>query len=150
MEGLSMFKLTPFENSLRKRDDEFVNFYNLIDDFFSTSPLRSMRQTNFRLDVKEEDNKYLIEAELPGVKKEDIKLSYDDNVLTISIEHNEEKEDKKENYIHRERHMCSMKRALNLPGIDPAKMKARLEDGVLKVVADKQEIKDQSYVIEVE
>ena len=145
-----MFKLTPFNSSLRKRDDDFVDFYNMIDDFFSASPLRSMRTTNFRLDVKDEDKHYLIEADLPGVKREDIKLSYDDSILTISIEHNEEKEEKQENYIHRERQMCSMKRAINLPNVDPSNIKARLEDGVLKVTATKQEIKDHSYVIEVE
>lgn len=149
MEGLSMFKLTPLSNSLRRRDDDFVDFYNMIDDFFST-PLRPLRNENFKLDVKEDDNEYLIEADLPGIKKEDVKISYDDQVLMISVERNEEKETKQDNYIHRERQVCSMKRALNLPNVDKSQIKARLEDGVLKVTAKKTEVQDQSYVIEVE
>ena len=144
-----MFRLTPLSNSIRRRDDDFVDFYNMIDDFFAT-PLRTSRALNFKLDVKEEENAYMIEADLPGIKKEDIKISYEDQVLVISVERDEQKEDKTENYIHRERQVCSMKRALNLPNVDKTKIKARLEDGVLKVTANKMEVQDQSYVIEVE
>lgn len=144
-----MFKLTPLSNTLRRRDDDFVDFYNMIDDFFST-PLRTLKTENFKLDVKEDDSEYLIEADLPGINKEDVKISYDDQVLMISVERNEEKEEKQENYIHRERQVCSMKRALNLPNVDKSQIKARLENGVLKVMAKKTEVQDQSYVIEVE
>ncbi|MFP4287035.1 MAG: Hsp20 family protein [Candidatus Izemoplasmataceae bacterium] len=144
-----MFKLTPLSNSLRRRDDDFVDFYNMIDDFFST-PLRTLRTENFKLDVKEDEHEYQIFADLPGIKKEDLKISYDDQVLMISVERNEEKEEKEENYIHRERQVCSMKRALNLPNVDKGQIKARLEDGVLNITAKKTQVQDQSYVIEVE
>ena len=143
-----MFKLTPFSSSPRKRD-EFVDFYNLVDDFFS-SPFRSIRGDSFKLDVKEEDKYYLVEADVPGIKREEIKISYNDDVLTIAIERDEEKEEKTENYLHRERQVCSMKRSLNLPGIDPQKVKAKLDEGVLKVTAEKSEVQEHSYVIEVE
>lgn len=143
-----MFKLTPFSSSPRKRD-EFVDFYNLVDDFFS-SPFRSIRGDSFKLDVKEEEKHYLIEADVPGIKREEIKISYNDDVLTIAIERDEEKEEKTENYLHRERQVCSMKRSLNLPGVDPQKVKAKLEEGVLKVIAEKSEVQEHSYVIEVE
>ena len=144
-----MFKLTPFANTPRKRDD-MVDFYDLIDDFFSTSPMRRSRNESFKLDVREEDKRYLIEADLPGVKKEEVKVSYDDQVLTIVIERQEEKEESKDNYLHRERYACSMRRALNLPDVNPQKIKARLDNGVLSVEAEKSEVQDHSYVIDVE
>ena len=143
-----MFKLTPFSSSPNK-SDEFVDFYNLVDDFFA-SPFRSMRGETFKLDVKEQDNQYLIEADVPGINREEIKISYSDDVMMISVERNEEKEDKAENYLHRERRVTSMKRSLNIPGVNPQKIKAKLENGVLKVMAEKSEVQEHSYVIEVE
>ncbi len=143
-----MFKLTPFTSS-PKRSDEFVDFYNLVDDFFS-SPFRTVRQDTFKLDVKEEEKRFVIEADIPGVKREEIKISYSDDLLTISVERDEKKEETREHYLHRERRVCSMKRSLNIPGVDPQKVKAKLEDGVLIVTAEKSEVQEHSYVIEVE
>ena len=143
-----MFKLTPFSAS-PKKSDEFVDFYNLVDDFFS-SPFRSIRHDSFKLDVKEEEKSYIVEADLPGVKREDIKISYQDDILSIAIEQDEKKEDQTETYLHRERRVCSMRRSLNIPGVDPQKIKAKLEDGVLKVTAEKSEVEEHSYVIDIE
>jgi HSP20 family protein len=143
-----MFKLTPF-NTQPSKNDNFVDFYNVIDDFFN-APFRSIRHDSFKLDVREEEKAYLIEADLPGIRKEEVKVSYDDQTLTINVERNEEKEEKKEQYLHRERKICSMKRALHLPDIDPSKVKASLSEGVLKVVAEKQEVQEHGYVIDVE
>ncbi len=146
-----MFKLTPFTASPRKRDD-FVDFYDVLDDFFGSSPLRSLRHDTFKIDVKEEDGHYMIEADLPGVKREEVKVSYDDQTLTLLVERKEDKEDKneQENYIHRERQYTSMKRSINLPHVDPKKVKAKLEDGVLKVIAEKSQEQETGYVIDVE
>ncbi len=146
-----MFKLTPFSASPRKRDD-FVDFYDVLDDFFSTSPFRTMKHDTFKIDVRDEDKFYAIEADLPGVERDEVKVSYDDQTLSISVERKEEKEDKDTDgkYLHRERRVCSMKRSIYLPEVDPAKIKARLEDGVLKVLAEKTEAQASGYVIDVE
>ena len=143
-----MFKLTPFTTSVKRRSD-YDDFYNLVDDFFST-PFRSLAHDKFKIDVKEEENRYIIEADVPGVKKEEVKLSYQDDVLTISIDRQEQTESDNEGYLHRERRVCSMKRALNLTGLDPKNIKAKLEDGVLTVTAEKVKVEEHSYVIEVE
>ncbi len=144
-----MFKLTPFSTTPRKRDD-FLEFTEMFDDFFRVSPFRRGRYDSFKLDVRDEDKHYLIEADLPGVKKDELKVSYNDQVLTIAIERKEEKEAQEENYLHRERYAYSMQRSINLPDVDPSKVKARLEEGVLKVVAEKSDIQERSTLIDVE
>ena len=146
-----MFKLTPF-NTSNKGKDQMVDFYNVIDDFFHTSPFRSLRHDTFKLDVEEQDNKYVVVADLPGINKEDLKVSYDDQTLTIKVVKTEEKEtnDEQKNYLHKERHQVSMKRSLYLPNLEAGKIKAKLENGVLTLHAEKVEVQDRSHVIEVE
>lgn len=143
-----MFKLTPFTSTPRRRD-ELSDFNNLIDDFFN-APFRSLRHDTFKLDVKEEDNQYIIEADLPGINRNEIKVSYDDQHLIIAIERDEEKDDKQENYLHRERQVCSMRRVINLPDVDKNQVKAKLEDGVLRVSAQKATEEETSHLIDVE
>lgn len=146
-----MFKLTPFSTTPRKRDD-YLNFYDAFDDFFRTSPSRLLRNDTFKLDVKEEDKAYVIEADLPGIDREDIKVNYDDQTLVIAVECKEEKEEKEnqDNYLHRERQFCSMKRAIHLPDIDPSNVKAKLNNGVLNIIAQKAEHVNEGYAIDVE
>ncbi len=145
-----MFKLTPFNASPRRRD-EFTDFADIMDDFFNT-PFRSLRHDSFKIDVEEQEDKYLIHADLPGVKRDEIKVSYDDQTLNIEIERDEKKEDenKDKNYLHRERRVSAMRRAIHLPDVDPSKLKAKLDDGVLHIHADKSEVRDQGYMVEVE
>lgn len=141
-----MFKLTPFSTSPRKRDD-FVDFYDAVDDFFSSSPFRSLRNDTFKIDIKDKDNHYFIEADLPGIKRDEIKVNYDDQTLTIQVERTEEEKD--ENYLHRERKVTSMRRSIHLPDVDPSKVKAKLDEGVLKITAEKSDVQSL-YEIDVE
>lgn len=68
-----------------------------MDDFFNDSlpTARTLRNDTFKIDVKEEDNTYIVEAELPGFRKEDIKLDMNDDTLSISASRTLETEDKK-------------------------------------------------------
>ncbi len=145
-----MFKLTPFNTTPRKRSD-LMDFSDMIDDFFA-SPFRSLRHDTFKIDVEEKEDAYHVKADLPGVRRDDIKVSYDDQVLNIEVkrDESEEDEDKEKNYIHRERRICSMRRAIHLPDIDPDKLKAKLEDGVLNIHAEKSQVQDRGYVVDVE
>ncbi len=144
-----MFKLTPFNASPRRRED-FDSFNDIFEDFFA--PMRSLRHDTFKIDVEDKDSYYEIKADLPGVNKEDVKVSYDDQNLNIHVERSEEKEEKdeKKNYLHRERRVSSMKRSIYLPNVDPAKFKAKLENGVLLINAEKTQVQEQGYVVDVE
>ncbi|MGM0435794.1 MAG: Hsp20/alpha crystallin family protein [Bacillota bacterium] len=145
-----MWKLTPFSTSPRRTDNDLMDFNDLVDDFFR--PVRSLRHDTFKIDVEDKGDAYEITADMPGINRDDLKVSYDDSILTIDVKHEEEDEDKDEekNYIHKERRVASMRRQINLPDIDPAKLKAKLEDGVLTIDAPKSEVQDQGYVVDVE
>ncbi|MBR1562485.1 MAG: Hsp20/alpha crystallin family protein [Ruminococcus sp.] len=125
-----MFALTPFE---RRSYDLFNAFHDFEDDFFKTPQLRS-----FRTDIKDEGDRYLMEAELPGFDKEDIKLDITGNTLTLSAEHKSEAEDKKEdNYIRRERSFGSYQRSFDLTGIDADRIEAEYKNGILELTLPK-------------
>lgn len=125
-------------------------FYNMLDDFFSDAWLpRTLGFDTFKIDVKEDEKAYFIDAELPGVKKEEINLALDDGRLSISVEREEKVEDEKENYVHRERRYGSYQRSVYLADANPEGIDAKLEDGLLKVVVQKQEKPSANGKIEI-
>lgn len=115
-------------------------FSNMLDDFFSDAWLpRTLGFDTFKIDVKEDEKAYFIDAELPGVKKEEINLALDDGKLSISVEREEKVDEEKENYVHRERRYGSYARSVYLADANPEGIDAKLEDGLLKVVVQKQD-----------
>ena len=120
------------------------NFFN--DDFFN---MPSFTNSTFRMDVKENDNTYTIEAELPGINKEDIALDYNNGTLYIAVNHNEDINEEKNNYIHRERRSTSMQRGIYVGDIDVNGIEAKLDNGILKVTAPKLEVSPNRFKIEV-
>lgn len=91
------------------------------------------------LDVHDNDTKYMIEAELPGVNEDDISVTVSDGVLTVKGEKKDEREETKDNYFISERSYGSFERALRLPEtVDESTVEARFENGVLKIAADKK------------
>jgi HSP20 family protein len=87
-----------------------------------------------RVETAETDTAYEVSAELPGVDEKDVKVSIEDNVLTISGEKKAEREERKKDYVVSERSYGSFKRAFTLPdNVALDKVGARFEKGVLKV-----------------
>ena len=82
----------------------------------------------------------MLEAEIPGVDKEDINLEYKDDILTISVERKEEVNDERENYIRKERRYGSFKRAFYVDNVDEENIKAKFKNGVLKIKLPKKEL----------
>ena len=92
------------------------------------------------VDITEDEKEYLIKAELPEVKKEDVKLTVQDDVLTISGERKSEKEEKSKKYHRIERSYGSFVRSFRLPeDADGSKVAAEYKDGVLTVHLPKSE-----------
>jgi len=120
------------------------NFFN--DDFFN---MPTFTNSAFRMDVKENDNAYTVEAELPGINKEDITLDYNNGTLYIAVNHNEDINEEKGNYIHRERRNTSMQRGIYLGDIDVNGIEAKLDNGILKVTAPKLGVSPNRFKIEV-
>lgn len=146
-----MFGVTPFNKHAVRRNDESDAFRDLIDDFFGDDffPFRNLRYDTFKVDIREEDNNYLIEADMPGIKKEDIHLEYHDGLLHISIDHEEKNDSEDKHYIHKERKHCAMHRTLNLGDLDENNIEASLKDGILHIKAPKAEIVETKKHIQI-
>ena len=119
-----------------------IFFDDFMDDF-------SKKNVGMKMDIYEKDNKYVVEVDVPGYKKEDIKISCDNGYLTISAEKKkEEKEDKK--YIHRERTSIGREtRQVYVGDIDEESIKAEFKDGILVVTLNKEEKKPEKKYIEI-
>ena len=91
----------------------------------------------FRVDVKDQGDHYLLEAELPGVSRDQMNLSVDKDVLTISADLNTTKEEKQGDYVYSERRSGHMERRFNLEGIRQEDISATYKDGVLAVTLPK-------------
>ena len=130
-----MFGMIPFEHTDR---DLYRSFDNFARDFFGSS---NASLPAFRTDIQDKGESYLLEADLPGFKKEDIALDLKDNILTISAAHQEQSEDKDEKgtYVRRERRYGSFQRSFDVTGIDAAAISAAYEDGVLKLTLPKEQ-----------
>lgn len=148
-----MKDLIPFNrNNPLRRAGGFEDFYNMLDNFF-TSPLstdKDLIEGSFKLDIKDEKDKYVIEADLPGIKKEEINLQLDNGRLSISIEREEEEETEEKDYVHRERRYSSMSRSVYLENIKDEEVNAKLEDGVLCIEIAKDEESEKSKNIPIE
>ena len=86
------------------------------------------------IDVVRDDGNLVIHAELPGIKPEEVKIEVEDDILTVSGEHEERKDEKDKHYVRRERRYGSFSRSMALPaGVDADKIKAKTHDGVVEV-----------------
>lgn len=91
-----------------------------------------------RIDISEDEKNIFVEAEIPGTKKEDLKITLQDNILTLKGEKKRVEEKKDKNYYRSERSYGSFSRSFTLPvEVDPDKIDAKFEDGILKVRMEK-------------
>ena len=105
---------------------------------------------SFKTDIKDEGDKYVMEAELPGFDKEDIKLDISGNDLVLTAEHKAENEDKQDKYIRRERTYGSYQRSFDLTGIDTNNITAEYKNGILTLDLPKmQEVKPETKRLEI-
>ena len=97
--------------------------------------------TEFRTDITEKDGTYVLEAELPGFKKEDISIDLDKDCLTITASRKSESDDEDEerSYVRRERFYGSYSRSFNVSGINTDEISASYNDGILRVSMPKKE-----------
>jgi HSP20 family protein len=118
---------------------------NLFDDFFSPARTRGEGDQTLPawvpdVDLMESKEGYTLRAELPGVAKEDVKVTLAEEVLTVSGEKKFEKEVKNENFHRSERAYGKFSRSFRLPNpIDAEKIQAEYRDGVLTLTVPKAE-----------
>lgn len=131
---------------------DFRDFYNMVDDFFNDSwpSRRSIARDSFKIDVQENKNEYLIEAELPGVDREEVNIDMNEGRMTISVQREENINEQNKNYVHKERRFSSMSRSLYLDDAKSDGIKAKLENGVLNINVPKENKPDSSVKINIE
>ena len=92
------------------------------------------------MDLVEDNGEYVLRADLPGVSEDDVKIELEDNVLTVAGERRSEREERREGYHRVERASGRFSRALTLPeGVDPQRIRASFDKGVLEVRIPKPE-----------
>jgi len=125
--------MLPFDRSDNNVFDTFDNFTR---DFFRKS---NTDLPAFRTDIRDTGDSYLLEADLPGFRKEDISLDLKDGILTITAVHeqSEEKKAGEGGYIRRERRYGSFSRSFDVTGIEESAITASYQNGVLAVTLPK-------------
>jgi HSP20 family protein len=86
------------------------------------------------IDVVRDNGNLVVRADIPGIKPEEVKIEVEDDILTVSGEHEEHKEEKDKHYVRRERRYGSFSRSMALPsGVEANSIKAKTHDGVVEV-----------------
>jgi HSP20 family protein len=131
-----MFGLVPFRGKNLPTKDYFNQ---LMHGFFDDDFLIPAGGNAFRVDLRETENEYIAEADLPGVKKGDITLHYENQYLTISAKRDETQEVKEERYVRKERRCGQFHRSIYVDNVIEDKIDAKFNDGVLQVTLPKQD-----------
>ena len=129
----------------------FGDFFSDIDRFFNNDfflmPMQMRRQMESSVpavNIRDKEKEYLIEVAAPGMKKEDFNIDMEQGMLTISSQKEEEKSEDNDNFRRREYNYSSFSRSFSLPdNVKPEDIKARYEDGVLKLTVPKREERDK-------
>ena len=148
-----MFNLIPYSrrNSGISRKDDWFGIDRFLMIFQGSIFARvSSLTTPIRADVRETEKEYVVEAELPGVNKEDIVIDLHDDVLTLGVDIKQEKNEENDGYIYRERQRGSYRRSFNVYNIDNEKVKASYKDGILTVNLPKAEGAKESRRINID
>lgn len=121
-----MYRLMPFRR--HRRGDFFMP--QAFHDFFNWP---EVAWQSFKVDMKETSEGYAIQADLPGVNKENITLSVENGYLNIAVRQEEMKSEDQENYICRERRQMSSERSFYVGNIKPEDVQAKYKNGVLEI-----------------
>ncbi len=148
---MAITRWRPFKDLMSVQDE----MNRLFDDFFGrpvTRPGWTEAAWCPCVDVSETKDNVIIKTELPGISKDDVKVSVQDNILTLSGEKKQEKEEKDANYHRMERSYGSFSRSFTLPtSVQPDKVKAAYKDGILRITLPKsEEVKAKQIPITVE
>ncbi|MDO4983256.1 MAG: Hsp20/alpha crystallin family protein [Eubacteriales bacterium] len=131
-----MFELIPFDRTFRRMTtfDPFREMADLERSFMGANNVVSA----FRTDVSDNGEAFILESELPGFKKEDIGIDIKNDCLTISVERKLDEENKKANFLKRERFYGAFSRSFDVTGINTEEISAKYADGILTLTLPKK------------
>lgn len=126
------------------------DFFNPLFDAFISMPIDGKKGNRLmRTDIEEQNDKYLVNIEMPGIKKEDVKISLKDGTLRVSYKQvvNENNNDEKHHFLRKERFLSEGDRSYYLGEVDDSKADATMDNGVLTLVIPKaKKVDNTSYI----
>ena len=131
-----------------RRNNDFDLFGDMFRDSFFTDDESKIMKT----DIKEKKDKYIIDIDLPGYEKENIKMSVEDGYLTVNATVNSNKEEKEEGkFVRKERYMGSCSRSFYVgEAVESEDIKASFKNGTLKIEIpkkdEKKELPEKKYI----
>lgn len=148
-----MFSMIPYSRksgNIAKKDDWF-SVDKFFDDFFRDPFFERMSAitTPIRANIKENEKEYILEAELPGVNKEDIVIDLNNDVLTLGADVKDETNNEDNGYIYKERHTGSYRRSFRVENVKNEDVQASYKDGLLVITLPKAEPENKSRKIEI-
>jgi HSP20 family protein len=133
---MTLVRWRPFNEVVNIQDE--IN--RVFDDVWRGARGRGAGAWYPSVDLMENPEEFKLVAELPGLTKDDVKITLSENLLTLQGEKKAEREEKNENWHHVERSYGKFERSFQLTSaVDPAKVTAKFKDGVLSVVLPKSE-----------
>lgn len=138
-----MFDLIPF----RRGKENMMSLFDRMEKGLMQN--LGFQLSDFKTDIMDEGDKFVLEAELPGFDKGDININVDGDRLTIKAEHSESEEESKDNYIRRERRYGSFIRSFDVSNINTEKIKADYKNGVLTLDLPKKDDRPSGRKIDI-
>ncbi len=119
--------------------------FDVLDDIFNDSFFTKRESNIMKTDIIEKENNYILKIDLPGYKKENIKLELNNGYLTISASTSSEVDDniEKDNYIHKERFYGKCSRSFYVGNITNEDISASFKDGILNITFPKENLKEE-------
>jgi HSP20 family protein len=139
-----MYSLIPKRGNIVRKGRDY-DVFDMMDNFFNSGFFEPAKYNQgINTDIRQDDKNYIIEAELPGYDKKDIKVELKNNYLTISASKEEEKEEENEGYIRRERRSGEVCRSFYVEGIDQKDINAKYKNGILELTLPKKDKEEET------
>ena len=135
------YYLNKINNDLSLHDEES----SILSTFFNTV---NKETKVMRTDILENEKEFILNMEVPGFNKENIKISLEQKYLTVEID-KEKKNESKTEYLLKERYEGKFSRTFYVGNVDKTNIKAKVEDGILSITLPKQELKQEKMQIEI-
>ncbi len=129
----------PMKDPFDELEDMQERMNKLMKNFWQRGPRAAGALRGFPVDIREDNGNLIVEADLPGVDKDNVVVKVRDNQIMISCQEEDKKEESGENYYRQERSKTGMKRKITLPEkVKSDDASAKMEEGVLKVIIPKK------------
>ena len=135
------YYLNKINNDLSLHDEES----SILSTFFNAV---NKETKVMRTDILENEKEFILNMEVPGFNKENIKISLEQKYLTVEID-KEKKNESKTEYLLKERYEGKFSRTFYVGNVDKTNIKAKVEDGILSITLPKQELKQEKMQIEI-